>query len=308
MTEALAGIHAICLTVDDMRVMQRHGAALVWSPLSNLLLYGQTIDLAALKDSGVRVALGSDWSPSGSKNLLGELKVARLASEAQGGIFSDRELLAMATRGAADILGWQDQAGVLQTGALADMVVLVGQQGDPYSAFLASRESTISLVLVDGVPRVGQPRLMSRFNLADGGEAWTVGRAKRLFNFGETDPVVGHVSLKEAQRRLAEALPRLPEIAERMLVGPFSASALQEQWTLVLDIEEHDEQSPAALFFSSPGSFSFAAVMAALPGPAEVAPAELDALTMVDDRAFFRRLQSQPNLPEYVKRGLPALY
>ena len=44
------------------------------------LLYGKTADIAAAKAAGVRLGIGSDWSPSGSKNLLGELKVARLAT------------------------------------------------------------------------------------------------------------------------------------------------------------------------------------------------------------------------------------
>ena len=34
--------------------------------------------------AGVRIALGGDWSPSGSKNLLGELKAARAAAPATG--------------------------------------------------------------------------------------------------------------------------------------------------------------------------------------------------------------------------------
>ena len=54
---------------------------MVWSPLSNLLLYGATARVDAAKRAGVRIGLGSDWSPSGSKNLLGELKVAWLYSQ-----------------------------------------------------------------------------------------------------------------------------------------------------------------------------------------------------------------------------------
>jgi 5-methylthioadenosine/S-adenosylhomocysteine deaminase len=307
-TGALAGIHSICLTLDDLRVMQERGAAVVWSPLSNLLLYGQTINLAAVKASGVRIALGSDWSPSGSKNLLGELKVARLVSEAQGGIFGDRELLAMATRGAAAILGWQDQVGVLQAGALADMVVLVGRQGDPYEAFLTGRESTVSLVIIDGVPRAGQTRLMKHFGSVGDTEEWQLGRATRLLNFKESDPIVGELSLREARDRLEEALHNLPHLAEQLMMSPLSSEALEEQWTLVLDIEAHDETSPDALFFAAPGEGSLAAIMDALPTAEEVAAAELDALTMVDDRAFFRRLKNQPNVPEFVKIGLPGLY
>ena len=102
-TPTFAGIHAVGLEVDDLRILQTHGGAMVWSPLSNLVLYGATAKITAATDAGVRIALGADWSPSGSKNILGELKAARVAA---GGAIRDEELLAMATSVPAQILGW----------------------------------------------------------------------------------------------------------------------------------------------------------------------------------------------------------
>src|SRR4029077_15289699 len=72
----LIGIHSVALTSSDVAIVHAHGGSMVWSPLSNLLLYGQTAQIAEFHGQGVPVGLGSDWSPSGSKNLLGELKVA----------------------------------------------------------------------------------------------------------------------------------------------------------------------------------------------------------------------------------------
>ena len=99
---------------------------MVWSPMSNLLLYGATSRVKSARDNGVRIGLGSDWAVSGSKNLLGELKVARLASDEMDTGFSDRDLVAMATRDAAAILGWQQRLGSLRPGARADLIVLDG--------------------------------------------------------------------------------------------------------------------------------------------------------------------------------------
>ena len=48
----------------------------MWSPFSNLWLYGDTTDVSSARRHGLRVCLGSDWTPSGTRNLLGELKVA----------------------------------------------------------------------------------------------------------------------------------------------------------------------------------------------------------------------------------------
>jgi 5-methylthioadenosine/S-adenosylhomocysteine deaminase len=39
----------------------------VWSPFSNLWLYRATTDVVAARDEGMRVCLGSDWPPSGSR-------------------------------------------------------------------------------------------------------------------------------------------------------------------------------------------------------------------------------------------------
>src|SRR5215210_7861885 len=42
--DSLAGIHCAALKAEDFTVLAHHGASMVWSPLSNLLLYGQTAD------------------------------------------------------------------------------------------------------------------------------------------------------------------------------------------------------------------------------------------------------------------------
>ena len=73
----------------DFQVMAANGASMVWSPFSNLLLYGQTANVAAAVAAGIagapfKIGLGSDWSPSGSKSLFGELKVARVYSQNNG--------------------------------------------------------------------------------------------------------------------------------------------------------------------------------------------------------------------------------
>jgi len=156
----LAGIHSTGLTAADFDVMAGRRGAMVWSPLSNLLLYGDTAKVAAAKASGVRMGIGSDWSPSGSKNLLGELKVARLVSQSQGGVFSDREIVSMATRQAASVLQWDKVLGTLEAGKRADLLVIGGKSGDPYAALLQAKETAIRLVMINGVARYGTPSLM----------------------------------------------------------------------------------------------------------------------------------------------------
>src|SRR5689334_11641078 len=70
------GIHSTALGRAQFTEWHSHGGSVVWSPFSNIWLYGATTDVLAARAAGMRICLGADWSPSGSKNLLGELKVA----------------------------------------------------------------------------------------------------------------------------------------------------------------------------------------------------------------------------------------
>src|SRR5262249_26433596 len=94
--------------------------AVVWSPLSNLWLYGSTTDVPAVRSAGLAVCLGADWSPSGSKNVLGELKVARVVADHYGWDLPDLLLVQMVTSIPGDVLAsaWGRQTGRLQPHAV----------------------------------------------------------------------------------------------------------------------------------------------------------------------------------------------
>ena len=55
------------LTADDFATMEQFGGAMIWSPLSNLLLYGKTAKIKAAAGK-IRIGIGPDWSPSGSNS------------------------------------------------------------------------------------------------------------------------------------------------------------------------------------------------------------------------------------------------
>lgn len=313
-TPALAGIHCVALDAADLRALQGNGGAMIWSPLSNLLLYGETSNIRAAREAGVLMALGSDWSPSGSKNLFGELKVARLVSASLGGVFTDRELLAMATRNAAAILKWDAALGSLEAGKYADLLIVSGRAGDPYAQLLQAAETRVSLVVVNGVPRYGQARLMGRFG--PGTENVRVGGSSRVLNLAqaEADPVVGALTLKTAQARLRDGLRRVRELAHDLEHPQLVLAAdAPPQWSLLLD---HDEPEGIALRPHLPFG-PLGTLTAEMPQPTAAAakplseildPLELDPLTVADDDTFLDRLARQRNLPEFVKQGLRELY
>jgi 5-methylthioadenosine/S-adenosylhomocysteine deaminase len=313
-TRALGGIHCCGLRDDDYATLASHEGSMVWSPFSNLLLYGGTADIARARREGVLMALGPDWSPTGSKNLLAEIKVARIASEEAGGVFSDREIVAMATINPARMLKWDAAVGSIETGKRADLLVVDGQTGDAYDRLIAARETSVTLVVIDGVPRYGSPRLMSKFT--DEVEPLRVGRSARALFLRQAtaDPVVGAISLSEATERLTDGLRRLPELAvsrvdvlgARAAVSPRASDG--ERWYLDLDHAPSDGSrvrlEPPFGIGESPADASARARAPDIP----LIPLELDSLTVVDDRRFGSSIAEQPNLPEGLKRELPRLY
>jgi cytosine/adenosine deaminase-related metal-dependent hydrolase len=308
-TDALAGIHCAGLRGRDFATLRSRGGTMVWSPLSNLLLYGETADVRRAVDEGVEIALGSDWSPSGSKNLLGELKVAQLVSDQNGGFLSGRDIVAMATINPARILKWDGALGSIEAGKRADLMVVDNRRGDPYDHLIGARETSVVLSVIDGIPRYGQPRLMDRF--AGATESFDLDGSQRVFFFEQetADPIVAALSLSEATDRLEEALHRLPELARTLAdpataLGSFGITAADQPGAWVLDLDNDGfDNRPLA-----PDSFSERLGSGAEPLDQMLAAVELDPLAVVADDRFFHRMVNQANLPEYVMHGLPAYY
>jgi len=314
-TQQLAGIHCAGLKPEDFKVMGALGAAMVWSPMSNLLLYGATADVAAAAAANVRIAIGSDWSPSGSKNLLGELKVAWLVAQQAGG-FAKHDIVAMATRTAAKVLGWGAVLGTLEPGKRADLIVVKGTSADPYDQLIRAKESDISLVVINGVPRFGRDALMEA--LAAKGEALTIDGEKRtLFLKQDTqDPLVGAIKLSQAMSMLGDALSKLPTLA-KALEQPRQVSAIGRAraattWQLALDELEDTglDLRPRLQRRNGRGLTGPTRHMKAVAKPLSqiLQPLELDPLTVADDAEFLQSLATQRNLPQFVKDGLPTLY
>ena len=129
------------------------------------MLYAQTTLVDDVRARGVRVCLGSDWGPSGTKNLLGEMKVARIAADHLGYPLTDREIVEMVTTNPGVLLErcWHRPVGRLVEGAFADVTVLHGRgTGSAWKRIVAATERDVALVVIDGVPRYGYSTLMGR--------------------------------------------------------------------------------------------------------------------------------------------------
>lgn len=292
-------IHCVGLKPRDFKVMART-AGMVWSPTSNLLLYGRTADVAAAKTRGVPIALGADWSPSGCKNLLGELKVARAVGARRDGLFSPRELVAMVTSVPAAMLGWGAHVGSIAAGRRADLLVIDGTHADPYTALIDAGETAIRAILIDGRIRVGEA---GGFTAGDPltSESFAIGgKDYHIDLVEEGDDAMGGMSLAAAIDKLAYGLAHLPALAEASSrPAALVASADEPVWRLDLEMEDPPAYGHGATLHGAPAG---GALRAGAEAP--VRPMALDPITAVDDAHFVERLLGNPNLPAYVRRSL----
>lgn len=146
-----AVIHAVGLTGTDIGVMAYHRSSLVWSPRSNVSLYGDTAMVTAFQHLGVNIALGTDWVRSGSMNVLRELKCADYLNQvAYKGAFTDYQLWRMVTANAADALGFGDRLGRLTPGYVADLAFFKQGSATPYRAVIAANPEDVVLTVRGG--------------------------------------------------------------------------------------------------------------------------------------------------------------
>jgi hypothetical protein len=203
---------------------------------------------------------------------------------------------------------------------LADLVAVNGRTHDPYELLLRARESSITLVVIGGTPRVGQPRLMGRFwHESTGSATWIdrldVGRSPRQLYLEQDDDLLDGLPLSRAIADLAEAMADLPQLARTVDDAVGVGNAVTSQGTVAFGggmpagdtafrVVPDFEREDLSLAISTLG---FA--LAAQPYAFWVTePMELDGITVVDDRGHLPALLASTNLPEFVKKELPGLY
>lgn len=146
---SFAMVHGIALNAYDGNILASDRASLIWSPRSNMALYGNTAPVGMLKNQGVLLSLSTDWTPSGSMNLGRELICAdSLNKNYLDNIFTDRELWLMVTYNPAVSLHVDDRVGALKQGLFADIAIYDGTGKDnPYRAIIEANAKSTVLVL-----------------------------------------------------------------------------------------------------------------------------------------------------------------
>lgn len=220
LTPGTVVIHGTSLTAAQIGELHDGGAKLVWSPQSNLRLYGETTKAAEALKRGMLVGLGADWLPSGSTSLLAEMKVARRCLVDQGAKPSPKKLVDMVTRDAAKIAGLDNKLGELKEGRAADLVVFERRFEDPWENVVEADPSWVDLVMVDG-------------DLAYGRQDWMLGLTKEA-DHERLEPLIawGQEMRLDASYTAGEApkqeVPKLSQLRADLIkeyppVGPIFA-------------------------------------------------------------------------------------
>ena len=153
-------IHGTAMTTAQIDEAAGAGAYFVWSPSSNLILYGATADIGHMIDAGAIVGIGPDWTVSGEDDVISEMRFGYEYARASSiDSLTPERLWLMATRDGARTVDLDADIGTIEVGKRADLVVFGRVSSDPYRAVLDSRAEDIRLVLIDGLGYYGDVAL-----------------------------------------------------------------------------------------------------------------------------------------------------
>lgn len=160
-----AFVHFISASPNDAVFLRDRDVSVIWSPRSNMALYGHTANVTMLDRLGVNIALSTDWLPSGSMNLLRELRCASdYSKDYLNGHFSHFDLWKMVTINAARSFSLQDELGSIAPGRVADIAIFRdGPASDPFEDLVNASDSDVLLVLRGGRPVAGRSVLVNAF-------------------------------------------------------------------------------------------------------------------------------------------------
>ncbi|KAK7215380.1 hypothetical protein V2G26_003383 [Clonostachys chloroleuca] len=148
----VALVHALGLSEADFDLVAERNATVVWSPRSNVALYGKTLNVTYLLEAGITVALGTDWLPSGSATMGREALCGLNATHlSYGRTLESKTLWEMMTINGAKVAGFDTMLGSIEVGKLADIVIFGGDNTkDPFSQAIYAAEEDIELVMRGG--------------------------------------------------------------------------------------------------------------------------------------------------------------
>jgi 5-methylthioadenosine/S-adenosylhomocysteine deaminase len=166
----LIAVHSVHLEDGELDLMAREGVNVAHCPSSNLKLASGIAPVAAMRERGIRVGLGTDGAASNNRlDAMTEMRLAALLAKAasgDAGRVTAADALQMATLDGAEALGMEAQIGSIEPGKWADLAAIELSSletlpcYDPVShiVYAAGREN-VTHAWVAGEARMAERRL-----------------------------------------------------------------------------------------------------------------------------------------------------
>jgi cytosine/adenosine deaminase-related metal-dependent hydrolase len=175
LTAATVIVHGVAFEEEDLELLRKSGAALIWCPSSNHFTLGRSLSTKAIL-SLAKVALGTDSAITAASDLLDELAFARKISG-----LAPEILFEMVTTRAAGVLRLGGGRGRIAPGVFADLIAIPDEGTSPAQALLNSNHSHVELVLAGGRPQLATREIAGRWpGGLHGMEPLSVERCERL--------------------------------------------------------------------------------------------------------------------------------
>ena len=246
-TDSLAGIHCVALAARRLQgARRRKGGDDLVAAQQPAALRQRRRTSRQHAEAGVPIGLGPDWSPSGSKNLLGELKVARLVADAATRPSPTSSCSRSRPETPPRSSAGSDELGTLEEQKRADLLVVTGEAGDPHGHLFTRTEHDVELVVINGYPTLrrqhddattySRPGRQSR--VGDGRPSAAADRLRQPTadpDVGKLDPAKPRPSCSATDWR---GFPNSRRISPPSLRSSFSTCSDRDAPVLVLD---HDD-------------------------------------------------------------------
>ncbi|GAB4406782.1 MAG: amidohydrolase [Bacteroidia bacterium] len=164
--------HGVMLDAASIATLAQRGSGVSHNPESNMKLASGVAPIPALLAAGVTIGLGTDGAASNNNlDMFQEMSAAARLQKVHHHdphLLDARQVLYMATRGGAALLGMDDRIGSVETGKQADFVLI--DLGQPHLqpvhnlyalAVYSMRASDVRTVVVGGTLLMHDGRLLT---------------------------------------------------------------------------------------------------------------------------------------------------
>jgi cytosine/adenosine deaminase-related metal-dependent hydrolase len=157
-------IHGIAFSEQDMDLIKKKGASVVWCGDSNMFMFNKTTNIKMLLDKKINVCIGTDSPMSGGENLLFEMHFDRkLYKKLYAEELSDEMIYKMVTVNPAKAFRLYD-SGDIREGNIADLVVVRDRGGSYINSVVSAELKDIMLVVINGMPSYGDVEFAPLFD------------------------------------------------------------------------------------------------------------------------------------------------